>query len=524
MAQTFDGASEAARPTAKNTKVKTTQSNAFMSVDTLADQFPQGTTLTTAGQEYDRLMTEAIPNVMTLHACGGEGRVFMSNDKRYGIIIIYTETFAGSITREAAAAMSPKFVEEARRQGAFDALLRSVVVTPEDYHKIDRMMINFRNSLNAASNPIARDATIKTLSTGANGGPVQFRVITAPDVVRNYFERRYGHATIPRCDVGGVLCIVNRDGSTDETGRPTETLREIAGFCGYTTFRDTKQAFSISTNVKYKPIVTLTGLHSDIPIEGMASLLIPIAATYLIQRYGYLRPYSSYSKKGPNLGMLAVNQETGKPFFVADERQRNGFINEYLDAPVFAMDVTEGRDRLNGIDHYAEPDGLRVKAALSKFFSPILANGAIDPALKTIMGYEVENIGIVKTDGTWVDSRCEDYLDLAARGCNIADLAPLLAPTMNPNGRLNFLSKYHDVNDIKPLYVNYRVIFAPAFVQELTRLLDQAHLNLTYDTIAANGGYERAIYADDSASMRDYIGISTNNNTGSFIPSMNTYF
>ena len=130
MAQTFDGASEAARPTAKNTKVKTTQPNAFMSVDTLADQFPQGTTLTTAGQEYDRLMTEAIPNVMTLHACGGEGRVFMSNDKRYGIIIIYTETFAGSITREAAAAMSPQLVEEARRQGAFDAILRSFFVTP----------------------------------------------------------------------------------------------------------------------------------------------------------------------------------------------------------------------------------------------------------------------------------------------------------------------------------------------------------------------------------------------------------
>ena len=158
---------------------------------------------------------------------------------------------------------------------------------------------------------------------------------------------------------------LNRNAHQDKEWIP---ILAVGGYTKFVNVAGSQYApQAIGSQQNHYPIVTITSIASNVLTEGMITMALPLAADAFIKREGWLAPYSKFGKDDPNLGSLILGDDD-KPFFIETRSQLDEFRMRYLQAPYLAVDVTDGRVRIPGIDNFVY-DPRSIKTSVGNFLN-----------------------------------------------------------------------------------------------------------------------------------------------------------
>lgn len=414
-----------------------------------------------------RIVSIPIPNEKI------EGRVFLDEDIKAGVLVLFAETNAG-LDGVPAAERGPEVAQafKAMRKDV-PAILCSVVVDKVDYACADKMATAMMNSFQSYT-------MAETAMTTESVKGLKFQVVTNPETVRAYVQSISPHAIPARDDIGVLVCIEQPKQQTP--GLPYNSFEKdyipLFAMTGYTRIMSPEQAGMGGGigGVRFVPIPTISDIVTNMPDRRLLSMVLPIAADAFILQSVWSRPYSSFAKDRPNLGALMLDPKTKAPMFLSTPEDLHGFAGAYLTQPFLAIDIADGRYRMLGIDDMVYNINNIIQSIESFLTTSLTAtNQNFNPIVMRFKNWA----GTVQVDGRVIDSRNVDYLSLATKTSDIKQIAHFLTQPHKASERMEQIKALYP--DAKALYSIDTLILDSSLITQIAALLNQA-LVLTYDT------------------------------------------
>lgn len=403
-----------------------------------------------------------------------EARVVVRN--KHGIALVFQDSYQNT-QNVPVAAFYEEMCQKARTQISDIVIDECIVVRKGMYNRAEKMGSFIKNCINSIINPELGNVTAAYFT---NQKFVASRDINA---VRAFIDSRSPHDVPARDDIGVILYAVReKPNQSGFGGRPEEERIPVLAITGYTEFF---VAPNVSMNgimnmqlggIKYAAVTTLTDIVSDLKSGAMAATGIAIALDAFIRQGAWLDQFNHYSKNEPNIGRL-INGEDGRPWLAANQQQRNEFIQNYLvsSVPFLAIDVQNGRARIPALEDLVRNQPNFV-AAMQRF-----TNAGRNYDAPTLQQFRYFSGTVTVTNQEVVDSRCIDYLRLAASIPQTDTLSAFLQQSMDPRQSLENIKKQYP-QSTESLYVTHRVLLRPDFVTAVATDLAQS-LRLGYDFI-----------------------------------------
>lgn len=357
---------------------------------------------------------------------------------------------------------APEIIQQAALHGL--QVISGMVVTQADYARLRQMASTLVRFLGPKNLEVANYFTAAAFS-GKN-------LLVDGDVnaVRNYIAARWPHAVMPRIDCGFIMAVQrpSKTVSLSQVGRQEMDTTEIAAVGAYTDFT----VEMVNLEMKFRPIITLSVIHSDWPSARLLGCILPLAADTLKNRQRYMSAFSF--DVGPmNLGNLLLDQSTKAPLRIDNPMARDQFLNKFVLDPFIAINITDGQCRIPYLDTLLLPaDVSRVGDAIGQFLKT-----TVNKAMMTA-GVFPEYSGTVRIGEQVVDSHCVDYMYLVSCGKPQGELTQFLNKTTDPRERMAAIQQH--VTSAQTLYVTRQAVLSGPFVGSIGPLLQESGFAARY--------------------------------------------
>lgn len=414
-------------------------------------------------------------------------------DSKYAIALI----FAGST----GIAKRPVSDKESEVSAAFNnhngfgdyKVVKSFVVDETSYDYPEVMAVCIYNTLRTM---IDEDKLVlNEESFIIDGCRTPLVVSTKADVYRDYVRRVSPFGFSERDDIGFLVGIPRRNcPPTDKFNISSETHHILFAVTGYTQFVRIENQMAYGSYNNYnqapktiRPIVHITSIVSQTPSIVLLPAAITIAAKVFIAHRNWRKPYLSINgKESMNVGNLVLNVDpaTGARSTVDAETafQAEEAMNATCEEPILALDITQGRDGIPGIEcmlGMRDEEGKRLVLAsvLNRFYKGKVKAEAYN--IETKAGLLHEYTGLVMLDNEARDSRSADYLRMFRKIGDYGQVATLLSQPNDPAMRLQQLQDFGLT--VKSLYNTTSVILSRDCIMFMADLCPSYEVDLTND-------------------------------------------
>lgn len=397
-----------------------------------------------------------------------EARAYKKNGTNYYIALLFAESHQ-TIDLIPPALRNVDVYRALKATDGNATLVQSIVVTKEDYPRFQQMAAFIINAFSTIVAGPAAEISVENLKG------LKIVANTNIDMVRDYVRKISPHAVPARDDFGVVLCM--------ETAaqNPINGLREVeqTPFMAITGYTRIMNPEATMTGVKFVPIPTITDIVSSIPNKNLLAMALPIAAEAFINIGLWSRPYQTFRAGCPNLGNLISDPATKKPLFTDTPETFANFIMTHMTNPFLAIDITEGRARCLGIDQMLY-NRLAVINGVHRFLGIPSTQPVDQRELQEVQMFS-NFTGTYIDKGTIKDTRCVDYLELAAKVQNHKEIKGFLLQSNQPQQCLEMVRSIHpDVT--KSLYCTTTIIVDSVLVCVMSKGLHDAKININFDT------------------------------------------
>lgn len=410
-----------------------------------------------------RIKVETIPNLVEI-------RAIIDEVTHTYVILYFNESYTGN-GMEPVVNMSPEVVKTMEGIDATAKLIQTIVVTADDYGRVEKMAAHIINCFTAVKVGNSIDAR------------VFHQMALSPDTdiraVRDFIDRRSPHEIQDRVDWGVLLRREVRQSPTAGYTAEHQIAREpVLAIGGYTKFLRVNNHI---TGDKIYPICVITNITSDIPCQNILALALPVAASAAISHELWKRPFTTIGKDKPNLGRLVrdVAKNELKFFNTVNEMQEE--VARSFFYPQLALDIPEGRAHIVGLENYYQNNQL-FDIAAKNFFGKgeVLAQDGktkllVDvwpSGLKPVSAEYINYEGSVIFEGRKEDTRTCDYLNLVTslKSTNL-QVEQFLQQYPNTDIRLKNIAAILGTDTIYPTYRAYTVVFESPFINQLANYL-----------------------------------------------------
>lgn len=405
-----------------------------------------------------RIKVETIPNLVEI-------RAIIDEVTHTYIILYFNESYTGN-GMEPVVNMTPEVVKTMEGIDANSKLLQTIVVTADDYGRVEKMAAHIINCFTAKKLGDSIDAR------------VFHQMALSPDTdiraVRDFIDRRSPHEVQDRVEWGVLLRREVRQSPTAGYTAEHQVAREpVMAIGGYTKFLRVSNALQ---GDKIYPICVITNITSDIPCQNILALALPVAASAAISHEQWKRPFTTIAKDKPNLGRLVRDLAKNELKFFSTVQEMQEEIARSFFYPQLALDIPEGRAHIIGLENFYQNSQLFDVAAFN-FFGKAKVTGAdgkettvnVWPSgLKTVSAMFINYEGSVIFEGRKEDTRVCDYLNLVAslKTTNL-QVEQFLSQYPNTDVRLKNIAGILGTDTIYPTYRAYTVVFEAPFINQL---------------------------------------------------------
>ena len=400
-------------------------------------------------------------------------RIIADPTKSVGVALLFAETYSNSDvppTEHLSEVMSRL------RRVSDVAILQTIVIAEEDYVKAHNMANHIESQIDTNMN----DAKLNIVSFKRDS------FVCTADInrVRKFISDYSPHGVPARVDVGILLsALVEKEGPVrfGESKYDEVPILAIGGYTSYTLNNNLYQFGAAGMNRAQATniaCVNITEIVANRAYREFISIAVPIATHHLIKNNGWLNAYNTYAPHVPNLGNLVMDQETRKLSVCTNQTERDNFVMEHIQCPPYiAIDISDGRARISGIDHYAqEKSAYRLKADIETFLGVNMKLNH-DPVVSKTKNFD----GYVKNkDGIIVDSRNIDYLYLCCNNVDLETASKFMVETSDPSVKVTQIKGVHP--DMRPLYSTTKVVLHGEFISKLGSHLENA-VRIKFDSV-----------------------------------------
>ena len=426
----------------------------------------------------------------------GEGRAIVDTTTNSMVLILFTESYTESskvpITDRAPSIVKRIAAGCEGRGETKPKLIQMLIVTPEDYSRVDRMTNHIFNLFSAMDQKNRYNVNLYK----------QLRLIPNNNVedVKAFINKRSPHVVQDRVDWGVVLEIetgVERTAGYLNAEQPLRTpVLAIGGYTKFIMYQD-------PMGLKVYPICLITNITSDIPVSGILNFAIPIAAGNAIVNGGWKEAYRKLGTDDPNLGSFFIDAKTGKPlkWTSFEEMERN--ILAHFMPPVLGIDIPEGRAHIPELERLYNTKSKQIKYIVKDQFTgqPVEKTESVSIADEFLLSsadqffsgnfaeFKISGNGFLKPTAAipWtnyegeikfgsnlaaVDTRKYDYLNLVPN-LQVPDekAKALLVQSTDPTVRMTLIKDRVDATASKITYRCTTVLFNSGFVTALANVL-----------------------------------------------------
>lgn len=406
-----------------------------------------------------RIKVETIPNLVEI-------RAIIDEVTHTYVIVYFNESYTGN-GMEPVVNMSPEIKKTMEGIDANIKLVQTIVVTPEDYGRVEKMAAHIINCFTAVKLGDSIDAR------------VFYQMALSPDTdlraVKDFIDKRSPHEIQDRIDWGVLLRREVRQSPINGYTTEHQVVREpVLAVGGYTKFLRVSNTLN---GDKVYPICVITNITSDIPCQNILALALPVAASAAISHELWKRPFTTIGKDKPNLGRLVRDLAKNELKFFNTVQEMQEEIARSFFYPQLALDIPEGRAHIVGLENYYQNNAL-FDIAAKNFFGKtevLAADGKskvpvdIWPSgLKTVSAEYINYEGSVIFEGRKEDTRVCDYLNLVTslKTTNL-QVEQFLQQYPNTDIRLKNIGAILGTDTIYPTYRAYTVVFEAPFVNQL---------------------------------------------------------
>ena len=443
--------------------------------------------LSAAGMEYTRTITANLTDktqtafgMFDVQILKQPSNALMICAGVYAMLLIFQETveprdpFPAIAAEEAALASAQTIKPELE-------LLNVILVSPEDYGRVQNMINYIRNSFMIAVNKADEQLVNDVLGTS------NILVSDNPQDYETELARLDPHGVPMRHDLTLTVYASNQrqrnnvDLDHDMYYGPKNQDRVILGTVGgYVEFARLQP-----NEYKFYPIVHISDIQSAIPSARLVPMFLSLAMRRWIMERGWLAYYSRYFSadgKSINLGSLIPDENSPTGRFVVDNPNTlNEFCSKVFADPQIALEVNEGRAKICGIERYAGNTQRQIPVVANQvnaFFGQniidlnILASQGQQPFTKQDTTFR----GVFSYGNSRQDSAFIDFLtEFTKHPSEALRLEPLAFKRYDPSVKFGEQKEIED--SLQSLYMTSLVIFNPQVMQAMSNAL---RINTTF--------------------------------------------
>lgn len=346
-----------------------------------------------------------------------------------------------------------------------------------DMAKFYEMADTIVRTFQVTSTPELKNAQIMSLTS--NEFAVDWRLSEA----RNAENSLSPHGIRPRMDIGCTVKAKIKNDLGREFREFDTDYRTLGVIGGYTEIRE-KEEFTINNQrvMMYQPVFNITVCNANIPLEGVASILLATFAPTIYSTLFWAKQWNDLSDGQPNPGMLEENPDSrGKPIVLKDQEELLDFVRTYFATPVIVFQFQDGRDSIPGMWRLAAttPEAKNhFVGRLTNFFGTA-AEDSTSAELSRVVETRFDG-AYGDPNGILHDSRDIDYLYITARnGWASVDHGMrrvLLGGSENSTDRARLIQTV--TNSFIPLFLNSMAVVNPDFVKWIIQKTDARRLVL----------------------------------------------
>lgn len=457
-----------------------------------------------------------------------DAQVVYHRESNYGIALI----FAGStgIARRPVSDKADEVVTAFRTHPGMGSIriLKSLVVDETSY---DYAGVFAASIFNTIMTVVDEDnGQINESSFMLNNRNVPLVVSTKPDAYRDYIRRVSPFGFPERDDIGFLVGFPRENCPiTERFNVSPETHIVLFAVTGYTQFVRIENQMAYGTygtngqiQKTIRPIVHISSIVSQNPSMVLLPPAVTIAARIFIAHRNWRKPYLMINgKESMNVGNLVLNVDpnTGARSTTDCETafQAEEAINITCEEPILALDITQGRDGIPGMEcvfgmRNGTGENITLASVMKKFY-PNKVN-ATAHGMTTTAGEIREYTGMVQIDNQVMDSRCADYLRMFRKIGDFGQVAILLSQPNDPALRLQQLQDFS--LPVKSLYNTTSAILSRDCVEFFRDLCPSYEIDLTNDA-RFNYAFNGINAAAGISAMNLAVGDAGNNGIGGFV-------
>lgn len=393
--------------------------------------------------------------------------------KDCGIILLFEEAIRDLGPQIPKAAAIGIAAGECKRQmGDNFRILNIITVDRYSYNKAIAMANHITVIMEADLTPGVKSFRIEDMAK------TKFTVDNDINNVHQFVMENSPHAISSRGDIGFTINM-KHDGPDQYYGmgqRPQDRYVPVMGCTAYVEIIKRQDEFQ-GGQVRFQPLIHITEITSIIPSAKVFPIIMAVAADIFIGRGMWKNQFNQFEPGKPNIGNL-VEEEPGKPWFARSVKDREEFINAYVDKPALALDVTEGRARIPGIEKYTNPV---FSNEITNEYSEFLGV-QIDQSSIPCTPVYTEVVGIIEQGSRFADSREVDYLTTIQHLASNPRIAELLVRSKDLNSRADLIQEL--MSNFNRLYINQVVVFDAAMIEALgMHIAKVLNLMVNFDTM-----------------------------------------
>ena len=385
-------------------------------------------------------------------------------------------------------------------------ILNVVVITPEDYHKVEIMANYIINSFIAVLDQeigtincqMFKDYTIQTSSSAEQ---------------YDRFVRMYSPHGVPaRADMKLTIYGV-KNGSMSQNNKnfwneSDQDRIDIASVGAYVTFSTVD-----SMNNRFIPEIHISEIISNIPIRNLISFILGVASSVFMDTGYWKNLFHDLGPNQPNIGNLFTNYNDGSVYRVTNLPEVESLMATYVNQPIVVIDIPDGRARIIGLEQYATnpgPNNTAIASANAFFNAGKDGNYTISSATNTHTPSYYQYDGYIRKGGENIDSRWVDYLNMMIHhSATPTKCQLLLSHCINPVDHVKRLREFGE--DLTLLYMTTYSIINPVFLRDIQKAINSnMRINITNVQAgflsSANFLNASQLYAQNSAILGGNVG------------------
>lgn len=394
---------------------------------------------------------------------------YLFHDGNLGVAIYFAEHYINAASNDPYAPTSKvnsKVIDEASDMYPNINPLIAVQVIKEDYNLANKMAEYIDRVLKYGL------SSVVTISDLNSKSKYVFRITQNVFQIKNYIEKYSPHGVAPHIQFGAAVELCTSD---DYTPRRNENEFNWIPFVvvgAYVDFVTVESAYSRRRDEpRIQPVVHISAIESPMPSLYVLPVALAAAFQVFIGNSSWVKVFSDFTGKQPNIGSLLFDEELNRPAIVTNVKARNTFIDEQCLDAIMVLDVLEGRATIPGLSlltQSAEGHNI-VSSIIGRFFT----DERVGDDLGDIVGqvYD-EYCGITIDAGKPVDTRSIDYFRVIADNPDPNIFTNFLRHSDSPENRILDI-KDAGFNDIMSYYTNSMCVFEPEDLKIITANIGQ---------------------------------------------------